>query len=129
MFVDVWNALNTIVSGIISNTYNFWVKQSDWFPYATITPANTNINWFTTQSDILEIWYDITVYVRNDWIATNEWILRWKVDEILNALRPQFTLWWIALSAKREVERGYMSDQEPLRVAVIKCFYSICKIL
>ena len=71
---------------------------------ATITPANSKEDIHSSNTNIIEIPYDISIYVRNDTISTAEGTLRGIVDAIMAALRSDRTLTSTALSSRFEIE-------------------------
>lgn len=131
-FTTVWTKVYNIVNGLVASTdleyaYNYWKKIGDQgYPFATVTPASSKEDPYSSNTDNMEITYEVAVYVRNDTISTAEWTLRWIVDALLVGLRAAYTLTGSALSAKFEVERWYTNDEQALRVAIIKCIYLVC---
>lgn len=129
MFTTVWTKLYTIIDSVVAliGVYNYWVKSSEWgMPLATITPSNSKEDAFQSNANTVEIGYEIAIYVKNKDIATNEAQIRSIVDSILVLLRADYTLTGTALNGRREIERGTSNDEQPLRMAVIKCFYTLC---
>lgn len=127
MFATIWTKLATIVWTVVTNTYNYGLKlATTWYPFATVTPINSTETTFQSNSDQMEIGYQIEIFYRNDNIATNEASIRTTVDSILALLRADYTLTWSALSGRREIEWGYSSDEQPVRIAIIKWFYLVC---
>lgn len=59
----------------------------------------------SSNTNIIEIPYEVSVYVRNDTIATAEGTLRGIVDAIMVAVRADYTLTGTALNARFEIER------------------------
>lgn len=131
-FVTVGTKVYNIVNGLVASTdleyaYNYGKKIWDQgYPFATVTPASSKEDPYSSNTDNMEVTYEVAVYVRNDTIATAEWVLRWIVDALLVALRAAYTLTGTALSARFEVEWWYTNDEQPLRVAIIKCIYLVC---
>lgn len=131
-FATVWTKVYSIVNGLVASTdleytYNYGKKIGDQgYPFATVTPANSKEDPYSSDTDNMEITYEVAIYVRNDTIATAEWVLRWIVDALLVGLRSDYTLTGSALSARFEVEWWYTNDEQPLRVAIIKCIYLVC---
>ena len=126
MFATVGTKLTTIVSSVINNTYNFWKKMPDWYPYACVVPWSANEEVQSSNTNNIELVYRIEIYYRCDDMATTEWTFRSTLDSILALLRSDFTLSWSVINWRRETEIWYSSDAEPLRMAVIKCFYRAC---
>lgn len=132
-YAAVWTKVYTIVNNLVASTdleyvYNYGKKIGDWgYPMATITPANSREDIHSSNTNIIEIPYDISIYVRNDTIATAEGTLRGIVDAIMVAVRADYTLTGSAMSSRFEIERWYTNDEQPLRVAIIKCIYMVCK--
>jgi hypothetical protein len=130
MYKTVWDKieaiLNTIkVSSWIAYIYNYEPKMSWGYPYATITPWSSVENIYWSISQLAEVVYNISLYIRNESIAVQEAKIREIVDDILVALRWDMYLTWTAQKAIYEIERAYTNDQEPVRVAIIKCTYSL----
>ena len=126
MFVTVGTKLTTIVSSVINNTYNFWKKLPDWYPYACVVPWNALEEVQSNNTNIMELAYRIEIYFKNQDIATTEWEFRTALDSIMTLLRNDYTLTWSVLNWRREIETWYSADAEPLRMAVIKCIYKAC---
>ena len=126
MFTTVGTKLTTIVSSVISNTYNFWKKMPDWYPYACVVPWSATEEVQSSNTNNIELVYRIEIYYRCEDIATTEWTLRSTLDSILALLRSDFTLSWSVINWRWETEIWYSADAEPLRMAVIKCFYRAC---
>ena len=131
-YATVWTKVYTIVNNLVASTdleyvYNYGKKVWDQgYPMATITPWNSKEDVHSSNTNIIEIPYEVSVYVRNDTIATAEGTLRGIVDAIMVAVRADYTLTGTALNARFEIERWYTSDEQPLRVAIIRCIYSVC---
>jgi hypothetical protein len=51
--------------------------------------------------------------------------IRWYVDTVLGLLRWDIYLWWLAMSSKFEVERGYTNEEQSNRIAIIKAIYTV----
>lgn len=129
MFTTVGTKLFTIVDGVsgFANVYNYGVKLWDeGYPLASVTPSNSKEEPFDNVRDTIDIWYDVTIYVKGNNLGTNEWIIRWLVDSVMVALRADPTLTGSAYGGTYEVERWYSNDEQPLRIAIIKCIYKLC---
>lgn len=129
MFTTVWSKLYTLVDAIsaITSVYNYGVKSGEgWYPMATITPSNTKEEVMATNSNTIDIAYDISIMVKNATIATNEASIRSIVDSVMVALRADYTLTGTAYNSRFEIERGYSNDEQPMRIAVIKAIYTLC---
>lgn len=129
MFTTVWSKLFTIVNAVsgFQNVYNYGVKLWDGgYPIASITPSNSKEESFDNVRDTVDVWYDITIYVKGSSLSTNENIIRGLVDNTLNVLRADPTLTGTAYSGVYDIEWGYSNDEQPLRIAIIKCIYKLC---
>lgn len=129
MFTTVGTKLFTIVDGVsgFANVYNYGVKLWDeGYPLASVTPSNSKEEPFDNVRDTIDIWYDVTIYVKGSNLGTNEGIIRWLVDSVMVALRADPTLTGTAYGGTYEVERWYSNDEQPLRIAIIKCIYKLC---
>jgi hypothetical protein len=135
MYNTIWNKIYTIIDWIVTAqtlplnfVYNYGKKLwDDGYPMATVTPSEGGKMEPMDQIRYnLDCVYDISIYVQNKSIATNEPIIRQIVDWILVALKSDAYLTWSALNSRFELQRGYVWDEQPLRVAIIKCFYTIC---
>lgn len=129
MFTTVGTKLFTIVDGVsgFANVYNYGVKLWDeGYPLASVTPSNSKEEPFDNVRDTIDIWYDVTIYVKGSNLGTNEGIIRWLVDSVMVALRADPTLTGTAYGGTYEIERWYSNDEQPLRIAIIKCIYKLC---
>jgi hypothetical protein len=104
--------------------YNYDKKIADaGYPYAVITPTDWVESMYTSKDNQVTIGYSISIFVRNKDIATTEWTIRAYVDEILWDLRNDAYLTWTALSSNFDIQRWRINDEQPVRVATIKCNY------
>lgn len=129
MFASIWSALETIVATVIPLSYWYWRKLATaWYPYATVTPMDTTETVQSSSTNMTELWYQVELFYKNnwdDWSAT-ELAIRTAVDALMTLFRANYTLWWLALNTQRSIEWWYSADAEPVRIAVIKCIYSVC---
>lgn len=131
MFKTIWDKLYTLLSWLTTTTklnkiYNYERKISDeWFPIATISPNNTNEEIFDNVNDIVNISYMIRIYNQNKNISTTEWDIRKLVDDVLVAIRWDYTLTWSAVSMNMTISWWYNTDEQPIRIAEIIVNYKV----
>lgn len=77
----------------------------------------------TTTQDQIIVSYTISIYTRNKDISTAEGTIRTLVDEVLADLRADEYLTGSALRADFDIEWGRANDEQPTRIAQIKCNY------
>ena len=125
MFVTVGTKIKAILdASTIPYVYNYDKKIADaGYPYAVITPTDWVESMYTSKDNQVTIGYSISIFVRNKDIATTEWTIRAYVDEILWDLRNDAYLTWTALSSNFDIQRWRINDEQPVRVATIKCNY------
>ena len=127
MFKTVWDKLKVILDWltVFQSVYNYEVKQSNWFPYVTISPATTSEEIYDTVNDIINISYSVRIYAQNKSISTQEDNIRTLVDTVLQNLREDFTLTWSCLNVKLNIDWGYTDDEQPVRVVDITAKYLV----
>lgn len=125
MYKIIGDKLFTIVSTVVTKCYNYDRKLADeGYPYATISPAPSTENVFSSNRNELTIAFNISVYVRNANIATEEDSIRILIDSILALLRADDGLTGSCLKWEFGIEWGYVNDEQPTRVATIKTTYT-----
>lgn len=125
MFVTIGTKLETLLNATsITNVYNYDKKLADdGYPYAVITPTDWVESMYTSKDNQVTISYSVSIFVRNKDIATTEQSIRWYVDEILWDLRNDAYLTGSAMSSNFDIQRWRVNDEQPVRVATIKCNY------
>lgn len=125
MFVSIGTKLETLLNTTsIPNVYNYDKKLADdGYPYAIITPTDWVETMYTSKDNQVTIGYSISIFVRNKDLATTEQSIRAYVDEVLDELRNDAYLTGTALSSNFDIQRGRVNDEQPVRVATIKCNY------
>ena len=125
MYKIIGDKLFTIVSTVVTKCYNYDRKLADeGYPYATISPAPSTENVFSSNRNELTIAFNISVYVRNANIATEEDSIRILIDSILALLRADDGPYWILFKMRVRYRVGYVNDEQPTRVATIKTTYT-----
>lgn len=125
MIQDIWNALFTLIDGTVDTVYNYEPKQPDEYPCISITPNNSTESMFGSNSNLAEVPYNIRIMVQYNDQSQAEDDIRWYVDTVLELLRWDIYLWWLAMSSKFEVERGYTNEEQSNRIAIIKAIYTV----
>lgn len=125
MFVTVGTKLKAILdASSITNVYNYDKKiADDGYPYAVITPTDWVETMYTSKDNQVTISYSVSIFVRNKDLSTTEWAIRGYVDEILDDLRNDAYLTGTALSSSFDIDWWRINDEQPVRVATIKCNY------
>lgn len=125
MFVTVGTKLKAILdASSITNVYNYDKKiADDGYPYAVITPTDWVETMYTSKDNQVTISYSVSILVRNKDLSTTEWAIRGYVDEILDDLRNDAYLTGTALSSSFDIDWWRINDEQPVRVATIKCNY------
>ena len=130
MFKVIWDKLKIILDWItdFQTVYNYEVKQSTiWFPYATISPANSNEEIYDSTKDIVNVIYSIKIFTQNKSVSVQEDNIRKLVDDVLQELREDFTLSWSSVNVKISVNWWYSDDEQPMRIADINVNYLVLK--
>jgi hypothetical protein len=106
-----------------STVYNYEPKESDAYPYASISPRNATDEVFDTASNRISYQILVRIIDFNKESATMEASVRSLVDSVMTKLRANQTLDWNCHFMKVEVQWGYSQEEIPARVAdvIITC--------
>jgi len=131
MIKTIADKVYAVVNALTATTdlltvYNYEPNQLNWYVSATITPDDSVEIIFDTDTNELEIPILISIRASVDNIdATVESDFRTLVDDIMEALRADWSLTGSAMSSKFEVRFGYLWDEQPERVAQIRWVYTV----
>lgn len=123
MYKEVWEALETILTWLISTTklnkvFNYDVKKYTGFPCATISPLDWDNLFFDSANDELLLQYRVRIVDQNVWIAAMEPRIRQLADEIITELSKKSNAWlnWTVCSFTMWVSWWWLDDQMPTRI-------------
>ena len=114
----------TILSWLIATTslkavHNYDVKTSDVFPYATITVADGENDFYDTSENQMSSTYSIIIFNENKNIMLSESVMRELVDSILVELNKKTNLqlsWTVNFIRVPTINWGWSTTNESMRI-------------
>lgn len=133
MFKNIGEAIETKLNALKNTTtlnqvFNYEIKASEWFPYATIVPSPSDESILDNTTDEINVGYLVKIFDEtSDDISQTEANMRKLVDDIAEAFRKDYTLGGLSKSLSINYDWGTTDDEIPRRYAEMTFNYTIIK--